>query len=594
LKSERYIKPTRRLGPAPLALVLAGLVVSACGASRPPHVDVFPIPGSRVVSPGAQIVFRGVALDQIGNVKVTGSRTGVHTGRLIPDSDGHGGSFVPRAPFAPGETVEVRTKPHSSGTRVRPWRFTIATPAGAIPTPPLPSVTRVPGDVMTFHSRPDLSPATVEITKPTSDQAGDIFITPQQGPVQNGPMIVDPTGQLVWFQPLAPGQEAADFKVQTFHGKPVLTWWQGRSGAGVGIGEDVVEDPSYRQIAVVRAAGSLSADLHEFQLTRGGTALLTAYYPVYWDASGIGGPRRAIVLDSVVQEIDVATGLLLYQWDSLDHVPMRDTYEPRPKSSGQPIDYFHINSVQEDGGDDLIISARNTWAAYKIDRHTGRPLWILGGKRSTFRLGKGVKFAFQHDVRVRDADERTVSLFDDGAGPPVVHHQSRAVKVRLDPDRKTAELIKQDEHSPPLLASYEGNMQALPSGDWFLGWGQQPYFTQYDGHGQEVFEGRFVDAIEGYRAYRFPWSGSPQTHPAIAAVASGQSVTVYASWNGATRVKSWRALSGATSAQLRQVATAQKRGFETPIAVPAASYFAVQAVAADGTVLGTSPAVRAS
>ena len=53
------------------------------------------------------------------------------------------------------------------------------------------------------------------------------------------------------------------------------------------------------------------------------------------------------MLDSVVQEIDIKTGLVLYQWDSLDHVPLADSYEAMPATAGGPFDYFHINSVQQ-------------------------------------------------------------------------------------------------------------------------------------------------------------------------------------------------------------------------------------------------------
>ena len=155
-----------------------------------------------------------------------------------------------------------------------------------------------------------------------------MFITPQQGPTQNGAMILDNTGTLVWFQPVPAGDMAADLQVQRYQGRHVLTWWQGYSGAGVGAGEDVIEDASYHQVAVVHAANGLGADLHEFRLTPQGTALITAYYPVYWNATDVHLSDRQVVLDSVVQEIDIKTGLLLFQWDSLDHVSLTDTYEP--------------------------------------------------------------------------------------------------------------------------------------------------------------------------------------------------------------------------------------------------------------------------
>src|SRR5205085_10424335 len=125
-----------------------------------------------------------------------------------------------------------------------------------------------------------------------------------------------------------PGGVVANFRVQNYRNQPVLTWWQGYTNAGVGVGQDVIYDSSYRPVAVVQAGNGLRADLHEFTLTPGGTALLTAYLPVYWNASSVHGQKREIVLDSVVQEIDVATGLVLFQWDSLDHVSLNDSYQP--------------------------------------------------------------------------------------------------------------------------------------------------------------------------------------------------------------------------------------------------------------------------
>jgi hypothetical protein len=335
----------------------------------------------------------------------------------------------------------------------------------------------------------------------------------------------------------------------------------------------------------------LSADLHEFELTPRGSALITAYYPVYWNLSSVGGPARAVVLDSVVQEIDVKTGLVLFQWDSLDHVSLKSSYEPIPSTSGHPYDYFHINSIQQEKGGDLAISARNTWAAYEVSARTGAVIWTLGGKHSSFKLSDRASFAFQHDVRMHSRGHRTVTVFDDGAGPPVVHEQSRGLTLRLDAKRKTATVVKADQHSPPLLASFEGDIQSLDDGDQFIGWGQQPYFTEFNSRGQIVFDGRFVDDNSSYRAYRFPWVGAPHAAPAIAATTSGQETIVYASWNGATSVSAWRVLAGSTARSLRPVRTAPKQGFETELAIPAAAYVAVQALGPRDRVLTTSTAI---
>jgi hypothetical protein len=532
---------------------------------------------------------------RLARVEVTGSETGRHAGRLQPDSDGDGGSFLPTRAFAPGEQVTIRTVRGSKGVHVKPWHFLVAHPAGRIPNRPLPPIARLSGDVLSFHSRPDLTPAAVEIVRRSTKQAtGDVFLAPQQGPLQNGPMIVNRSGELVWFKPVPKGDTATDFRVQRYRGHPVLTWWQGFLGAGIGLGEDEVYDSSYRRIAVVRAANGLAADLHEFQLTPKGTALITAYYPVYWDGRAVKGPSRMIVLDSVVQEIDVRTGLLLFQWDSLDHVPLSDSYEPVPRSQGQPFDYFHVNSVQEDDDGDLVLSARNTWAAYKLDPSTGRTVWALGGKRSSFRLASAAGFAFQHDVRIRSGDGRTVTLFDDGAGPPVVHKQSRGVTLRLDPEHGQAKLVRVSAHSPPLLANYEGNVQQLPDGERFLGWGQQPYFTEFDADGNITFDGRFVDANSSYRAYAFPWTGTPVNPPALTASTAGRVTTAYVSWNGATGVRTWRVLAGADRAALRPIATVPRQGFETRIQLSAARFLAVQALDGHGRALASSRTVSPS
>jgi hypothetical protein len=574
-------------------LIVAGLCLAGCGSDAR-LVSAFPIPGGQVASPQTQIVFRGISPRQIGRVVVTGSRSGRHSGRLEADSDGQGASFLPVKPFTPGEVVTVKTGMDIRGARAGRFHFTVATPAGAIPSMPLAPAGRVPGDELTFQTQPDLTPAAVEITKESSKaEPGDIFITPQQGPTQNGAMILDPSGNLVWFRPVPAGDMAADLRVQTYRGKPVLTWWQGYSGAGLGDGEDVIDDSSYRLLALVRAGNGLYADLHEFRLTPQGTALITAYYPVYWNASEVHGASRQIVLDSVVQEIDIKTGLVLFQWDSLDHVPLTDSYETMPKSSGSPYDYFHVNSIQQQPDGDLVISARNTWAAYEIDPQTGAVVWTLGGKHSSFKLGAGVQFAFQHDVLVHTKDHLTVTLFDDGGGPPRLHAQSRAIRVALDGKQKTATLVTQDLHAPALTAGFEGNVQALPGGNQFVGWGQQPYFSEFDSTGQMVFDARFVGNNSSYRAYRFQWTGTPATPPNVTASTSGATTNVYASWNGATQVSAWRVLAGASSTALSAVLTAPKKGFETQIAIPSEAYVAVQAMNRAGRVLGTSATVTA-
>ena len=564
--------------------------------SGPPPVYVFPIPGSHFASPQTQIAFRGISPGQLGTITVTGSSSGPHTGTIAGDSDGDGGSFIPNPsdPFTPGETVTVSTSLNIEGSHNGTYQFQVAVPAGTLPVEKRPQLPRVKGDVWYFQSRPDLTPAAVTITKPDPTASGDIFVAPQIGPLQQGPEIIGPRGGLIWFDPVPTNDAATDFRVQSYQGHPVLTWWQGNETAGVGVGQDIIMNSSYQVIDTVSAANGLSADLHEFQLTSRGTALITAEYPVILNASAVGASTSEVVLDSVVQEIDIPTGLVLFQWDSLDHVPLTASYTRppnlpkkkskvvKPNSTWTPYDYFHVNSIAADDDGNLLISGRNTWAVYKVNRDTAATMWTLGGKYSSFKFGADASFAFQHDVRVRATGDALVSMFDDGAGPPYVHSESRALELRLNVARKTATMTKQLDLDPPVLSSFEGNEQEMPGGDDFVGWGEAPYFSQYNAQNKLIFEGRFVDANISYRAYRFTWNGTPTTPPAAAASRQGKKMTVYASWNGATNVAKWRVFAGNSPVDMPAVATTSKRGFETAIKAPARQYISVQALDSKG------------
>ncbi len=559
-------------------------------------VTVSPLPGSRDASPLTQLSFLGVPAAELSVVRVRGSRSGTHPGRLEPYSQGDGASFVPATPFRAGETVAVQATLTSAGHSVPiDFSFQVAVPdtfgeAGGS-TPPAPK----PSEYQNFHSRPDLRPPTVTVTSDAAGTSpGDLMLGPYSGPGQYGPMILDEHGRLLWFKPLLPaGTRAADVRVQSYLGKQVLTWWQdplvtaGSRGAGI-----VIDDSAYNQIAVVRAGNGYQADLHEFQITPQGTALITVYDGIECNLSGVGGPSQGAVADTLMQELDLATGLVRYEWHSLDHVPLSDTYvSPRPGSLKEPFDFFHINAIDPMLDGSLLIDARNTWAAYDVSRRTGKVRWRLGGRRSSFKLGPGAMTAYQHDAR--EQPNGNITFFDNGATPKA-HPQSRAIEVALNMHAMTATLVRRIEHSPPLVAGSQGNTQALPSGAWMVGWGEEPWMTEYSASGQVLFDAHLPAHWESYRVYRQSWNGQPSTPPAFALSRAGSKATVYASWNGATEVAAWRVLAGASAGSLASVATAPRTGFETAIALPAApaagSFFEVQALDAAGAVIGASSA----
>jgi hypothetical protein len=576
-------------------IVASAGALATTGAGAATAVSAYPSPGSHVASAQTQISLRGVAPDHAGPLTVTGSRTGAHGGRLLAHADGQGASFLPDKPFAAGETVTVQSHLPVHRSRNGAWSFQIATQGGPIrPVRPPPPILH--GAVERFHSRPDLVPAKLSVgTSRPGVAPGDIFLGEfafpgLHGPGQPGPAIVDSHGQVIWFHPLSGTDLALDVRVQRYQGQPVVTWWQGFVNAGVGSGVGMVYDSSYRQIATVRAGNGYQADPHELLLTPRDTAFVLVENPVVWDLSSIHGARRAVVLDSVIQEVEVKTGFVRFEWHSLDHVAPGESYTPPPKQDGHVHDYFHINSVGENGDGSLLVSARNTWAIYKLDRATGSIDWRLNGKRSTFRMAPGSTFAWQHDART--LPDGTVTLYDDGGAPPV-HTQSRGIGIHVDIHSRKAWLVRSYLHRPKVLANSQGNMQPLPNGNELVGWGNVPLASEFNRHGRLLLDLRFPPGDESYRAYRFPWTGTPTDLPALAASSDGKgTTTVYASWNGATNVAAWNVLAGPSPSQLSVVASVHRTGFETQAVVKTSQPFvAVQAKDGASKVIATSKAV---
>jgi len=571
------------------ALVAASALLAAAPAAlAQPAVAVFPTPNTNSALPQTQITFRGIPASQIGHVTVVGSSSGAHSGTIEADSDGQGGSFIPSTPFTAGETVTVTTGLDVINGTNGSFHFGIAVTFGSINPMSLPLVPAGSNGVQHFHSRPDLEPASITINRRSSSAySGDIFLTPQYGPVQNGPMLLDPSGNLIWFQPLPANQLATDFRVQQLDGQPVLTWWQGYTNNGSGRGEGVIYNSSYQQIATVQAANGLQGmDLHEFLVTPQGDAYVVGVSPIHWN-----GMKRPL-MDAVVQEIDIKTGLVLFEWHAIDHIPISASFF-KNSAPGAVFDPYHLNSIALDTDGNLIVSLRNTWAVYKINHQTGAVMWTLGSNQNNFKMGAGTQTAFQHDVVLQP--NGMLTMFDDGAGPPRVHTQSRAIEESLNESNNTVTLVRQFEHSPGLSANFEGGAQVLPGGDLFVGWGQQPYFSEFNPSGQLIFDARFTSNTSSYRAYKFAWSGQPTTPPAVAAAPNNDGTTqVWPSWNGATAVSSWRVLAGSSSSSLAPLLTASKGGFETAISAPTGmGVFEVQALDSKGNVLSTSPAATA-
>jgi hypothetical protein len=485
------------------------------------------------------------------------------------------------------------------------WPHDQAAAAETTPTAPV-----TPDDargVLHFVSRPDLTPPALTIAHHGRTMAGAsdppyFILTPSGypliGPGTPGLMILDRHGGIVWYSPntgfpASKGMGRVDLKVQSYRGRPVLTWWEGQIIRGTGLGKAIIADTSYRTIATVSGGNGLQVDLHDFVISPQDTALVPAVKPVTTDLSGVGGSKQGVALAGVVQEIDISTGRVLFEWNSLDHVPVTDAYVPLAGGTkAEPFDYFHVNSISIAPDGNLLLSARNTSTIYKVSRSTGQVAWRLGGKRSSFTMGPGARFWFQHHALPQGPD--TVSIFDDGGAPPAKEPQSRAILVHLNTGAKRATLQRSYVHPARLAAANQGSMQVLADGEVLVGWGNLAYFSQFTANGTLILDGQFPVGDQSYRAFTAAWTGHPTDKPAAAARVNpaGGSV-VYASWNGATQVNTWTVMAGKTAGALAHVSSQRRSGFETMITVNSAGpYFAVKALDASNHVLGRSPTVR--
>ncbi|MEY9845927.1 hypothetical protein ABH940_003010 [Streptacidiphilus sp. BW17] len=372
------------------------------------------------------------------------------------------------------------------------------------------------------HALP-LPPLKVLTDKPGTG-GGDLFVAPSSAnsAYASGVEILSPDGRkVVWSHTVPTGQEAADFRKQTYQGRPVLTWWQGTGLGGLTQGVDYVYNDRYQKVAEVRAGNGYSTDGHEFQITPRGTALILAYKEATADLRAIGGPADQKVLDGVVQEIDIRSGKVLFQWDAADHVPYAQSEQPLPASAATPWDWFHVNAVKEDTDGSLLVDARNTWTTYDVSRTSGAVRWQLGGKDSSFTLtaahGQRLNtartlFAWQHDPEPLGHglytffDNESAGVANTGTGAVSELPYSRVDTVRLDLRTHTATLVRSVAQPSGLSASSQGNAQTLRNGDLTVGWGSLPYVSEFGPSGKLLFNAEFPAGVNTYRAYRFAWA----------------------------------------------------------------------------------------
>ena len=464
-----------------------------------------------------------------------------------------------------------------------------------------------------FVSAPNLHPPKLRTTRPTSTgqlAPGDFLtanfpnvVAPGSLTGQGGPLILDSRLQPVWFDPAPTDVVATNLKQQTFEGKPALSWWEGvvtQTGATVS-GSVLVVNQHYRQVA--KLAGDTKdgwvISPHDVVIS-GRDAWVTSYkYLPNEDLSRYGGASNGTLYDFAVQEYDLVTGKLLYTWDAFNpggtpNVPLSDSEASAPANAAVPWDPYHGNSIQLVGHNEFLVSMRNTWAAYLVDITTGKVVWTLGGKSSSFAIPSQGQFEWQHMAELLPGNQ--VSLYDDHCCALVAGKfasptgQSRGLVLRLNPGNHTASPVAQYGHAPMLDSAFTGSMQVLPNGNALVGWGSQPYFSEYTSSGKALLDAVWPGKDLSYRVVLSnTWVGTPYFPPSGAARTSHGKATIYASWDGATEVVSWKVLAGANAGHLTLVATARKSGFETAIHLSRGyGDYKLQALNAAGRVIGAS------
>lgn len=439
-----------------------------------------------------------------------------------------------------------------------------------------------------YRSRPDLRPPLVRVEHQARDAAnGYVLVAPFTGQANGTALILDDTGEPVWIHQSS--RLIMNFRVQTWHDEPVLTWWEGELVDGFYEGECVIADRSYRTLKRFSAGHGFNPELHEFKLTSRNTALVSINNFVPTDLTAYDGPTDGVVIESVIQELDPATGRVLLEWHSLPHVGLDETALP----ASSYWDYFHLNSIDVDAADDnLVISARYPSTVYKLDRRSGEVLWRLGGKASDFQLGPNATFWFQHHARTHPGG--LLSLFDDGADSPDAAPEptSRAVLLSLDTKAMTADLVKAFPNPTGRSSNAMGSTQLLADGGVFVGWGTVAQITEFGPDGHVRFGAIFPGGQSCYRAFRQQWAGYAQGKPAIAVTHGPRgSLDIYASWNGATRITHWHILGGNKPGTVQLLKTGKRIGFETHLHLsthPRPRHLTAAALDAHGRELGRS------
>lgn len=462
----------------------------------------------------------------------------------------------------------------------------------------------------------DFQPPQLRVNRTGTIDSDLIFISPRGRvrPAGQAPLIYDLDGNLVYEGPRG---ASANFQVQRLNGSDVITFWAGDMlDMGFGFGSIHILDNTYTEIHTVTLTDNFVTpdnsikgsyvDMHESQITPQNTLLVTAYNLTLHNLTSIGGNSSAWVLDSLFYEIDIATNQILTSWSALDHeaeIPLTTSCQklgPRVGTQKKPYDAYHINSV-ETTNRGFFISLCHTWSGYYLFQN-GTVMWRVSGKDGgDFTQVGNANFSWQHDMRLHNEtnDSLWMSLFNNANTPTDQESLTAGMQLTIDLiNKKVTGLRSLTDPNDTIHSVSQGSYQILSETDHhvFIDYGSIAKVKEFDGDGKVVYSAQFGEdnAISSYRGFRYQWNATLFWKPSVNVTRSGNKVTVYMSWNGATDYDNWVVYSATsrTSVNNQEISTARRTGFETAVTLSDLSTHYIQVVARQGDrVLSTSETV---
>ncbi|KAI1258751.1 Arylsulfotransferase-domain-containing protein [Xylariaceae sp. FL1019] len=440
------------------------------------------------------------------------------------------------------------------------------------------------------------------------DDTRFIFIT--GGYDSYGPSIISSKDlSLIWAD--YNYQDSQAFRTYTLFDKPII-------GAFAGGGVQLY-DENYNLIHRITPKGDFwdyNADSHEAMITPNNSAVMIIGKKETANLTHLGQGERDVT-NNYIQEVDIGSNKVLFQFNMRDYFNPQDSYWPwkgkGPYDFGWAHDMWHTNSVEKLPNGDFLCSSRHLHSIFLLDGEKAQVKWVLGGRRSDFKditqNGTGV-FHWQHNARLTAPNR--ITLFDNHD----VHNDfckqpekgcSRGLEIEFDEVEKIYWVVNEWYHPQSLITASRGGVSRTPKNNTLIAWGQNPMYTEHAPDGEVVMDvqrgqvlalDHGIGPVIAYRAWKADWVGKPKWPPSIAANTDDASVTsIYVSWNGATEVDKYVLLASNHSSRLNGkdsiMATSPRKGFETAFVLDQkVRYTRIAALDRNGTILGFTSAVN--